>query len=64
MHTKLAGLFSAFALLGAAPAVAQGIRTIDPNAAAQADRTVILSDGRVLETVAEPTAELLAALPR
>lgn len=33
----------------------------DANAAAQADRTVILSDGRVLETVAEPTAELLAA---
>lgn len=37
MRIRLAGLFTVFALLGAAPAVAQGIRTIDPNAAAQAD---------------------------
>ncbi|WP_150461272.1 ABC transporter ATP-binding protein [Nesterenkonia ebinurensis] len=32
----------------------------DANAAAQADRTVILSDGRVLETISHPTAQLLA----
>lgn len=33
----------------------------DVNAAAEADRTVILSDGRVLETIDRPSAETLAA---
>lgn len=33
----------------------------DANAAAEADRTVILSDGRVLETINHPSAETLAA---
>ena len=33
----------------------------DANAAAEADRTVILSDGSVLETISHPTAEALAA---
>lgn len=37
MRTKLAGIFFGLALIGAAPAMAQGIQTIDPNAAAQAD---------------------------
>ncbi|WP_120005440.1 ABC transporter ATP-binding protein [Nesterenkonia muleiensis] len=32
----------------------------DANAAAEADRTVILSDGRVLETISHPTAQALA----
>lgn len=35
--------------------------THDANAAAEADRTVILSDGRVSETLDHPTAQLLAA---
>lgn len=35
--------------------------THDANAAAEADRTVILSDGRVLETINHPTAQALAA---
>ncbi|GAA1809242.1 ABC transporter ATP-binding protein [Nesterenkonia flava] len=35
--------------------------THDVNSAAQADRTVILSDGRVLETVTAPTAAQLAS---
>ncbi|WP_300344979.1 ABC transporter ATP-binding protein [Nesterenkonia sp.] len=35
--------------------------THDVNAAAQADATVILSDGRVVETIKHPTAEQLAA---
>lgn len=35
--------------------------THDVNAAAEADSTVILSDGRVLETIKHPTAERLAA---
>lgn len=37
MHTRLAGIFSFIAVLGATPVMAQGIQTIDPNAAAQAD---------------------------
>lgn len=35
--------------------------THDANAAANADRAVILADGRVVETISEPTAERLAA---
>ncbi|NDK33079.1 ABC transporter ATP-binding protein [Nesterenkonia haasae] len=35
--------------------------THDANAAAEADRTVVLSDGRVSETLSRPTAQLLAA---
>lgn len=35
--------------------------THDANAAAEADRTVVLSDGRVSETLNHPTAQLLAA---
>lgn len=35
--------------------------THDANAAAEADRTVILSDGRVLETISQPSAQALAA---
>jgi hypothetical protein len=37
MHMKLAGIFTGLALLGATPAFAQGIQSIDPNTAAQAD---------------------------
>lgn len=37
MRTRLAGIFSLVALLGATPVMAQAIQSIDPNAAAQAD---------------------------
>lgn len=39
--------------------------THDPNAAAYADRTVLLSDGRIVDDLADPTADtVLAAMKR
>lgn len=37
MRTQLAGIFAAIGLIGATPVLAQGIQSVDPNMAAQAD---------------------------